>query len=134
MRVAIQTLDAEVDLAHIEAAELDIEVEYSGQLFQVFGKQRVVPLRKFGEPIVRQHEGLSLGCVEVFETDRWDFEQAEPLARLITRVASQEFAVAVQQQRHIAAQFWIIRASRLICRVLCLRGLRGSSLIWSRYR
>ena len=56
-----QPLDAQVNLAHFEAGRLEAEVELHGREFlELLGEQPLVPLGIFGQPVVRDHEGLGL--------------------------------------------------------------------------
>ncbi len=49
LKRAVQALDAQIDLAHIEADRLELEVEFGeGEVAQRFGQQALVPGRGLG--------------------------------------------------------------------------------------
>jgi ParB-like nuclease domain len=100
-----ERLLAQVNLAHFEAGRLEAEVELHGREFlELLGEQPLVPLGIFGQPVVRDHEGLGLRVAQIVETDGRDFAPPQQLTGHQTAMAGDYFEIGVDQHRHIETE------------------------------
>src|SRR5438477_13130033 len=77
-RLAIEFGDLEVDLAHLEADDLDAEIELGKrEVLELLGEEPLVPLGGLGEPVVGDHQSSALGLAETVDLDRRDLGPAE---------------------------------------------------------
>ncbi len=105
LRFDLQTFDAQVDLTHVEAGQLEREIEIEQRdIAQLFGKQSVVPSRQLAQAIVGSPECGDLSVVEMRQADRGDLRQPELLGGQKPRVTSDHGALVVHQDRHDKAE------------------------------
>ena len=58
----LSEVDAQIDLAHVEADRLDVEVEFDArQRLQLLGQEPIIPRSDLRQPVIRDHEGSLLG-------------------------------------------------------------------------
>jgi hypothetical protein len=72
---------SEIDLAHLETGDFDVEIEtQQGKLFELLGQQAVVPRRDLGQSVVGNSEGSGLRRGEVIEAQRRRLGNLEEVA------------------------------------------------------
>src|ERR1700729_886907 len=52
----VKGLDAQIDLAHVEADRLDVEFD-ARQRLQLLGQEPIIPQSNLRQPVIRDHEG-----------------------------------------------------------------------------
>jgi len=93
--------DPQIDLAHLEARELDGIESDQGELLELLRQQPVVPGRDFGKPVVGDHKGMRLIRIEVFEAQCRHLAPTKLAAGGETRVAGDHCAIAIDQDGRI---------------------------------
>ena len=58
-----------VDLAHLEAGELDIEINIESEQLKLFGEDVLVPAGDLGQPVICDHIGADLRLREPFDAN-----------------------------------------------------------------
>src|SRR5713101_4785265 len=85
-----------VNLAEFKSGDIEAKLQLDfRKCLQLLGEQAIVPEGVLGQPVVCDHERLDLGFGQVFETDRWNFVDAEYLARLYATVAGNYLQIAI---------------------------------------
>ena len=100
--LALRELDPQVDLAHVEADRLDIEVEFDArELLQLLGQQPVIPGSDLRQPIVGDHEGPLLRLGEMLKANGRDLAPSQTACRLQAPVARNHFAIGADEDRDV---------------------------------
>src|SRR6266436_10442387 len=74
----IERGDPQIDLGHLEAGDLEAEIEpEEREVLELLGQQPVVPGGDFGQPVVGDRKGASLGRRQVIEAERRYLAPAE---------------------------------------------------------
>jgi hypothetical protein len=98
----IERLDAQINLAHVEADRLNIKVEIDArQRLELFAKQPVIPNSDFRQAIIGDHKSLTLRFREVLKTDGRNLAPTEPLAGQDAPMARDDVQIDVDQDRDI---------------------------------
>ena len=105
-------LNAQIDLAHVEADRLDVEVEFDArQRLQLLGQEPIIPQSNLRQPVIRDHEGPLLGLREMLEPNGRNFAPSQALARQQTAMPNDHIQIAVNQERDVepkALDAWAI--------------------------
>ena len=71
VRLVFEGCDAQIDLAHLKAGELEAEIEAEQrEVLELLSEQPVIPGGDFGEPVVGDHEGACLLRGQVIKAQR----------------------------------------------------------------
>ena len=101
----LERCDPQIDLGHLEAGDLDVEIEAEQRkILELLGEQPVVPGGDFGQAVVGDHEGAGLRRGEVIEAQGRHLGQAELAAGQQPAVPGDDVAVAIDQDRDIEAE------------------------------
>ena len=101
----VERCDPQIDLAHLEAGDLDVEIEAEQrELLELLGQQPVVPGGDFGQPVIGDHEGAGLRRGQVIEAQCRHLGHAELAAGEQPAMPGDHIAVAVDQDRDIEAE------------------------------
>ena len=96
------SLDQQIDLGHLEAGDLQVEIRGEvGEFAQLLAEQPVVPTGDFGQAIVGDHEGARLGVADVLQADRRDLGATELPAGEQSSVAGDDLVIGVDKDRHV---------------------------------
>jgi hypothetical protein len=99
-RFVVEAGDPQIDLAHLEADDLDAEVEIGkGEVPELLGKEPPIPLGILAEPVVGDHQGAALCVVQPLERDGWDLGPAELAAGEDPAMPGDDIALVVDQGR-----------------------------------
>jgi hypothetical protein len=99
--LAVEPGDPHVDLARLEADDLDAEVELGKrEVLELLGQEPFVPLRGLGEPIVGDHQGAAFLLAQPLDRDRRDLRPAEFAAGLDPAMPGNDFVFVIDQRRH----------------------------------
>ena len=97
--------DPQIDLVQVEAGRGEREIEIEGfERLQFEREPLLVPAGAVGKPVVRDHEGASLGRIQVVERNRRRLLEAEALCGEQAAVAGENHALAVDQDRRVEAE------------------------------
>jgi hypothetical protein len=95
-------LDEQIDLAHVEADRLDVEVEFDArQRLQLLGQEPIIPQSDLRQPVIRDHEGPLLGLREMLEPNGRNFAPSQALACQQAAMPSDHIQIAVNQERDV---------------------------------
>src|SRR5262249_14190330 len=101
----LERSDPQIDLGHLEAGDLDSEIEVDQrELLQLLREQPVIPDGDLGEPVVGDHERLGLRAGQVVEAQRRHFGYAGKRACEQTAVTGDHGVVAIYHDRDNEAE------------------------------
>ena len=105
VRLVLERCDAQIDLAHLKAGELEAEIEAEQrEVLELLRQQLVVPGGDLGQPVVGDHEGAGLRGGQVIEAEGRHLGNAELAAGEQPAVPGDHVAVAIDQDRHVEAE------------------------------
>ena len=98
----VECSDPQVDLAHLEPDDLDVEIQpREREVLELLRQQPIVPGRVLAEPVVSDHEGADLGWGQMIEGERWHLGPAELAAGEQSAVPADHLVVAIGQDRNV---------------------------------
>jgi hypothetical protein len=98
-------LNSQVDLGHLKAGQLEAEIETNQEkVFELLGKQPIVPIGDLGKPIIGDHERTGLGRAQMVEAQCRHLGHAEFIRREQPPVTRDDLAIAIDQDRDIEAE------------------------------
>ena len=105
-RRPLERRDPQVDLAHLETGDFDVEIETEQrELFELRAQQAVVPGRDFGQSVIGNPEGADLRRGEVIEAKGRNYAPAELAAGQQPAMPGDYVVFSVDQNRNIEAEF-----------------------------
>ena len=102
VRHVVECSDPQVDLAHLKAEDLEVEIEpREREVLELLRQQPIVPSRVLTEPVVGDPEGAGLGWGQMIEGERWHLGPAELAAGEQSAVPADHLVVAIGQDRNV---------------------------------
>jgi hypothetical protein len=104
-RRILERCDPQIDLAHLEADDLDVEIETNQrQMLELLRQQPVIPDRNLGQPVIGDHESAGLPGRQVIQAQGRHLCHAQLDGGKQPAMTGYDVAEAVGQDRNNEAE------------------------------